>query len=179
MEPSDEARPRFFTPDDAAAFRDLARTWAASVTVITTLRQGVPPAHDGFTATAFLTVSLDPPLVLVSAGNATRAAERLAASSAFAVNLLSSTQRAVADAFARPHELREDLFSEHLWDADRAGVALLRGTLGAFSATVRQLVVAGDHTLVIGDVTALYRTDRDDPLVYHNRAYGTVAALTP
>lgn len=175
MEPSDDTRPRRFAPDDAAAFRELARTWAASVTVVTTLRQGDPTAHDGFTATAFLTVSIDPPVVLVSAGNATRAAERLAMSSAFAVNLLSSTQREVADAFARPHELRADVFSAHPWDVDASGVALLRGTLGAFAATVRELVVAGDHTVVLGDVTAIYRTGRTDPLVYHNRAYGTFA----
>ena len=60
-----------FPPTHAEAFRHLARTWAATVTVVTAIRRegtGAPdaPRTDGFTATAFLTLSLEPPLVGVA-----------------------------------------------------------------------------------------------------------------
>ena len=52
---------------------------------------------------------------------------------------------------------------------------VLGGTLGAFSARVRQHVPAGDRPLVLGDVTALHRSpDAPEALVYLDRAYGRV-----
>ena len=59
-------------------------------------------------------------------------------------------------------------------DAD--GVALIPGALGAFSARPRQLVPAGDHTLCLGDVTALHLGAAAEPLVYVNRSYGRVTS---
>ena len=96
---------------------------------------------------------------------------------AFAVNLLARDQRPLADAFAQPHEHRSFLWSDLPVVRDHAGVALLGGSLGAFSATVRALVDAGDHTLVLGDVTALHLGPPGEALVYHDRAYGSVDPL--
>ena len=166
-----------FAAGDGARYRALARRWAASVTVVT-VRPGDPaPPDDGFTATAFLTVSVDPPIVLVSAGNTSSAATMLRGAGAFAVNLLARDQRALADAFAQPHEHRDFIWSDLPIVRDHAGVALLAGSLGAFSATVRELVDAGDHTVVLGDVTAVHLGPAGEALVYHDRAYGSVDRL--
>lgn len=162
---------------DSEAFRALARKWAASVTVVTVLRRS--GGYDGFTATAFLTVSLDPPIVLVSATLLTSAAEMLADADHFVVNLLAHDQRALADSFATPHEVRGEPFLTHGWDVDEAGVPRLRGAMGAFSARVRQRTDAGDHVLVLGDVTAVHHGTSESPLVYHNRGYGTVDRDNP
>lgn len=166
---------------DADAFRQLARRWAATVNVVTVRRRegahGLDaPALDGFTATAFLTVSMEPPIVLVSATNASSAGPMLRDADHFVVNLLSEDQRALAEGFARPQEHRADLWSALPWTPDAAGVPLLPSTLGAFSARVRARVDAGDHTLVLGDVTAIHLGTADAPLVYFNRSY---ASLSP
>lgn len=163
-----------FAPGDGARYRELARRWAASVTVVTVRPDDPARPDDGFTATAFLTVSMDPPIVLVSAANASSAASMLRGARAFAVNLLAREQRPLADAFALPHEHRVFAWNELPLARDAAGVALLAGSLGAFSATVRSLVDAGDHTLVLGDVTALHLGTDGEPLVYHDRTYGSV-----
>ena len=60
------------------------------------------------------------------------------------------------------------------WRPDASGVPLLEGAVGAFSATPREYVDAGDHTLVLADVTAIHFGDAFESLVYHNRGYGRV-----
>jgi flavin reductase (DIM6/NTAB) family NADH-FMN oxidoreductase RutF len=170
------------TPSSADAYKALARTWAATVTVVTARRD---PAHvaegapelDGFTATAFLTVSMSPPIILVSATATSSAFAMLRDAAAFAVNLLSTDQMEIASSFAKPVAERAGLWERLAWTRDGADVPLLAGTTGAFSATVRQLVDAGDHVLVLGDVTAVHLGDRSDTLVYHDRGYGKVARL--
>ena len=167
---------------DAEAFLGLARTWASTVTVVTVLRPserlaGAGPQRDGFTATAFLTISLHPPLILVSASNETSAASMLRDSPHFAVNLLTQEQVPLAASFALPHAEREDLWSQFRWHPDRAGVPLLVDGLGAFSAHRTQLIDAGDHTLVLGTVTEIHRAGGGEALIYANRAYGRFQPL--
>lgn len=149
---------------------------AASVTVVTVHRRAEhitagAPRHDGFTATAFLTVSIDPPIVLVSATNATRARAMLDDAAAFAINLLADGQQSLADRFATPHERRGDPFVDVPWVPDHAGVPLLRDSLGAFSAALREAIPAGDHTLFLGDVTELHLGSDEATLVYRDRRY--------
>lgn len=163
-----------FRADDGDRYRALARRHAASVTVVTVRRRD--GTLDGFTATSFLTVSLAPPIVLVSATNDTRAASMLGDAAAWAINLLADHQRPVADLFATPHELRGDAFARVVWTPDADGAPLLRGALGAYSARVRSLVPAGDHTLCLGDVTALHLGAEGAALVYRDRRYGAFTA---
>ena len=167
---------RRYAANDAEQYRLLARRWAASVTVVT-VRREADEGDDGFTATAFLTVSIAPPIILVSATNASSAAAMLRGCRGFSVNLLAASQRPLADGFARPAGDRAGLWSSIDASRDDAGVALLPGTLGAFSATLRSLHEAGDHTLVLGDVTALHVGPPGEPLVYLDRAYRSVAPL--
>lgn len=157
--------------DDGEAYRQLARRWPASVTVVTALRDGAP---DGFTATAVLMVSIAPPIVLVSATRDSSAWEMLGAAERFAVNLLRRDQRALAEGFATPHERRGDLWSTLAHAPDAHGVPLLSGTLGGFSAAVRARVDAGDHVLVLGDVSEIHLGDEGEALLYGNRAYGAL-----
>lgn len=160
-----------FPGGDADAYRALARRWTAAVAVVTVLRDGAP---DGFTATAVLTVSIDPPIVLVSATRDTSAGEMLGAADHFAVNLLDASQRALAEGFATPHEQRGELWRDLDGARDAHEVPLLPGALGAFSARVRQRVDAGDHVLVLGDVSAIHLGGDGEALLYANRAYGVM-----
>jgi 3-hydroxy-9,10-secoandrosta-1,3,5(10)-triene-9,17-dione monooxygenase reductase component len=167
-------------PTSTDSFKALARTWAATVTVVTARRASASPeeaaaALDGFTATAFFTVSMAPPIIAVSATTAATAFTMLRDAEAFAVNLLAPDHADLAAAFAKPHVERAGLWDRIAWVEDAAGVPLLGGATGAFSARVRQLVDAGDHTIVLGDVTAIHVGEGSDTLVYHNRAYGRVA----
>ena len=153
---------------------------AATVTVVTARRAvehvvNDVVALDGFTATAFLTVSITPPIIVVSVTASSSALALLRESAGFAVNFLNPEQAELAGAFARPQAERVALWKSIAWTPDAQEVPLLAGTTGAFSAKVRQIVDAGDHALVLGDVTAIHLGEGSDTLVYHNRAYGRVA----
>jgi flavin reductase (DIM6/NTAB) family NADH-FMN oxidoreductase RutF len=174
-----------FPGTDADAYKALARAWAATVNVVTVHRHVVPepdmvaedlPGIDGFTATAFLTVSIAPPIILVSVTNASSAAGMLRDAKGFVVNLLAKDQADLSGAFARPQAERAQTLAGLSWTPDANGVPLLPGTAGAFSATPREFIEAGDHTLVLGDVTAIHHGATLETLLYHNRAYGAFQA---
>lgn len=171
MNPTTPASLQSFPATDGDAYRQLARRWAAAVNVVTVRRGGHP---DGFTATAVLMVSIDPPIVLVSATRGSSAGEMLGEVDRFAVNLLSEAQRSVAEWFATPHE-RRDAPWRGFEDAEGEVAPLIPNALGAFSATVRERVDAGDHVLVLGDVTAIHLGADAPPLLYTNRDYVRVA----
>ncbi|WP_291424149.1 flavin reductase family protein [Deinococcus sp.] len=159
-------------PTLADSYKALARAWAATVTVVTLLDQH--DQLDGFTATAFLTVSIDPPIILVSVQRTSLASEALKNSKAFAVNLLGQGQSELANTFARPVAQRKAAWDTLKYAAGPGGVPLLQGTAGAFSARVREVIEAGDHLLVLGDVQDVHLHEGGHTLLYHNRKYGTV-----
>ena len=171
-----------FEPGSTESYLALARSWAATVTVVTVRRAprhlaaGVPEL-DGFTATAFLTVSMSPPIIAVSATVASSASSMLREASAFAVSLLAPEQIELAATFALPPPQRAGWWERVPTVLDDAGVPLIAGATGAWSARVRQLIDAGDHTLVLGDVTAIHLGDGNETLLYHNRAFRRVAPL--
>ncbi len=173
-----------FSPADAEAYKDLARSWAATVTVVTAKRRlssvaPDKPELDGFTATAFLMVSIEPPIIAVSVGRSSGADLLLQDSEGFAVNFLLADQAQLSVAFARPSRDRGDVLDHLDWRPDGAGVPLLEGTAGAFSAKLRQVVEAGDHLIILGDVVAVHHGIDGDTLVYCNRTYGRFQPLPP
>ena len=155
---------------DTESYKALARRWAATVTVVTVRRKG--GALDGFTCTAFTPVSMDPPLILVSATNTSSAMPMMADAEAFAVNLLSPAQEGLGTLFSMPHGQRGDFWAQVPHALDAWGVPLLLGAAGAFSARVNQLIPAGDHTLVLGAVKELRALGRWDEVVAMTGAWG-------
>jgi len=171
-----------FPPGDREAFRHLARAWAATVTVVTAKRRdgsGAPaaPRTDGFTATAFLTLSIDPPLIAIAVERGASAEALIADADYFAVNLLSEAQAEHSLAFARHWEHRTDTWERFSAEHDANGVPLLHGTAGAFSARVQGRIDAGDHVLVLGAVTAVHHGDTHRTLLYQHRGYARAGPL--
>ncbi|HSA50976.1 MAG TPA: flavin reductase family protein [Yinghuangia sp.] len=132
----------------------------------------------GMTATAFLSVSLEPPLVLVSIRHQARMREVLDNQPLWAVSLLSQSQRHIAGRFAIPGRV-----SDRLMFADiphRAGpltgAPLVGGALATLECRTHQIVEAGDHCLVIGEVLAANLPSPDGlPLLHFRGRYRSLA----
>lgn len=155
------------------AFRALMGSHPSGVAVITTAdAEGTPY---GFTCTALCSVSLDPPQLLVCAGNNGSTLPVLAARGAFTVNLLHSAGRRAAEAFAGPAAER---FRTVPWrPAPVTGLpALPEDAHATAECRVTRLTPAGDHTIVIGEVLHTQthpRAAEEAPLLYDMRRYAT------
>jgi flavin reductase (DIM6/NTAB) family NADH-FMN oxidoreductase RutF len=142
---------------DARGFRDAMGKFATGVSVVSYWRDGQPA---GLTANAFTSVSLDPPLVLVSIRNQSRFLAGAAIGDRYAVNFLAHDQQAISDHFGgRPDDVAPAPFQR------RHGVPVVEGSLASIVARVVDLHPAGDHTLVIGQVEHLDERSAA-PLVY-------------
>jgi flavin reductase (DIM6/NTAB) family NADH-FMN oxidoreductase RutF len=157
-------------------FRTALRNFAAGVTVVTTRdREGHP---SGLTASAFTSVSLDPPLVLVCVDHAATAHPAFRAHGRFAVNVLRREQEALSRRFA---ESGGDKFHGVPCHEGRMGLPLLDDALATLECRVVETHEAGDHTIFIGEVEAV-SVAGGRPLVSFHGRYHTLApdgVLTP
>lgn len=140
------------------------------VTVITALHEGQP---FGTTVSAFASLSLDPPMVLVSLDRSSDLLATIREVGEFGVNVLSSQQAATAVRFARKGGTAK--FVGVLWQPE-SGVPRLPGSCCFLVCTVAGLVDGGDHIIVLGQVTTAESTG-GAPLTYHRRTFGTHMVL--
>ncbi len=156
-------------PIDPRALRDAFGCFMTGVTVVTTIDAGGKP--QGFTANSFSSVSLDPPLLLVSLANSSRNLEAFAKGTGFAVNVLAEGQKDLSGTFARPSD---DRFANVYWKKGPLGSPVIAGVSAWFDCTLDQAIAAGDHTILIGRVGGFDATPAPG-LGYYRGAYVTPA----
>ncbi|KEJ90079.1 flavin reductase family protein [Sulfitobacter donghicola] len=155
---------------DPRALRNAFGAFMTGVTVVTAYDEAGEPI--GFTANSFSSVSLDPPLVLVCLANSSRNYEALTKAKGFAVNILSETQKDISNTFARPVE---DRFAGISWRKGPYGAPVIEGTSAWFDCSSFNVVEAGDHVILIGQVEA-FEDSTKPGLGYVRGAYVTPAA---
>jgi flavin reductase (DIM6/NTAB) family NADH-FMN oxidoreductase RutF len=143
-----------------------------AVNGVAVLTTNGPAGRFGITVSSVASVSADPPLVLASVNRSSPAHAAILANGVFCVNLLSTGQRELADAFAgRASRGRPYDFEEGLWEDAPAGAPRLRGAVATFECVLEQAHEAGSHTVFFGRVTGV-TAESGDPLLYTARAYG-------
>jgi len=145
--------------------RDLRHAFgrfASGVTVVTAQHEG---RTYGMTANSFVSVSLDPPLVLVSVDHRAHLHQVLPLAGRYGVSVLAGDQHDLSTHFAgRGPETVDVRF------LDRGGVPLIEGALAHFVVKVTDAHRAGDHTLYIGRVEQ-FESREGRPLVFHSGRY--------
>lgn len=132
----------------------------------------------GMTATAFMSVSLEPPMVLVSLREGSRMDEVLERQSRWAASVLSESQRHIAGRFAMRGRISDRLLFEDVayYRGEESGAPILGGALAVLECETEQRVPAGDHTLVIGRVLTARTPSADGgPLLYFRGRYRFLA----
>lgn len=152
---------------DDKAFRRAMGKFATGVTVITTCLQG--EVH-GMTANAFVSVSLDPRLILVSISKNAKMLETMKESGSFAVSVLSQEQKEMSVYFAGQAQERREI--EFTWVND---MPVLPNSLAALVCDVYDAHAAGDHTLFIGKVNHI-TTHELEPLLFFGGNYRILQA---
>lgn len=152
-------------PVSSADFRSALSRFASGVTVVTTKDATEKPF--GITVSAFCSVSLDPPLVLICIEKTTGSHHAFEESGRFTVNILASNEPAVSDHFA---SLIEDKFAGVDHAVDEHGIPILQGSLATLQCKLFKVLDGGDHSIFIGEVEHVIVRDAD-PLIYYKGGY--------
>ena len=142
-------------------FKQVLRRFPSGVTVVT-VKNGTE-VH-GITVSAFISVSIDPELILVSIGKQARAHPMLEASKEFGVSILSSKQAGISNHFANWGKKTEPEFE------DLGGFPVIKNALAQLHCTNYNQYDAGDHSLFIGKVENLNYSE-GKPLVFYSGQY--------
>lgn len=148
--------------------RQAMRQWTSGVCVVTS--QAGHLQH-GMTVNSFASISLEPPMVVVSLAQKSRTYRLVAQSGVFGVTILNQSQREVAEVFAGEVSENKDRFEKLETFVLSTGAPFLSGGLAFFDCMVRHIYPMTSSTLFVGEVVAVQQADLDEPLVYHDRLY--------
>jgi flavin reductase (DIM6/NTAB) family NADH-FMN oxidoreductase RutF len=155
---------------DVQLFRRTLGRFATGVNVITVAHE--EHVH-GMTANAFMSVSLHPPLVLISVGHNAQMYKLLAQDTRYGISMLSDDQEGLSRHFGgRPIDGLEISFLME------KGVPLLKGAIAHVVARVVNIYQAGDHTLFVGEVEYLH-VGHGSPLLFYAGSYGQMTNQHP
>jgi flavin reductase (DIM6/NTAB) family NADH-FMN oxidoreductase RutF len=159
---------RLTTIEDTRAYRNCVGEFATGVTVVTSEFDQQPA---GMTLNSFTSISLHPLLLLISMAHGARTLHAIRQSGEFTVSILQRTQGNVAVAFAE----RSASFPDQLAPVDRRGMRSVSGAAATLWCEVEQIITAGDHDLVIGEVID-FQHRGGEPLLFYR---GTLGGLQP
>ena len=150
------------TPDD---FRAALARFPSGITVVTS-RSATGDLH-GITVSAFCSVSLNPPLILVCIEKTTGSHRAIQESGFFVVNILAAGQDEISERFSLPASNKFDGTGHKAGIAD---VPILTDALVALECHLANAYDGGDHTIFVGEVENLSIKD-GNPLVYFHGNY--------
>jgi flavin reductase (DIM6/NTAB) family NADH-FMN oxidoreductase RutF len=152
-------------------FKEALRQFASGVTVVTAEHEG---ERYGITVSAFTSISVQPPIVMVSINNASPLSRIILDSEHFAVHILSSDQEAISALFAASVSGNEK-YGELSVELGVSGAPLFKGALAILDCVLDQTLEVGTHTLMFGRVVhASAEADSGSPLIYYHRRYWTL-----
>ena len=150
------------SPDD---FRRVLSHFASGVTIVTTCDGEQRPT--GLTASAFCSVSLDPPLILICVDHKSQSFPHLRESGRFAINILHQGHEPLSRRFA---STRLDKFDGVAFTLGTLGVPLIDAALAHLECRTVSAHVEGDHTIFVGHVEAV-GVGEGEPLLYYGGRY--------
>jgi len=153
-------------PVSSDDFRAALGRFASGVTVVTT-KDALGELH-GITVSAFCSVSLQPPMVLICIEKTAGSHPALEESNVFIVNLLREGEAGISELFA---SVRPDKFAQVKFKPGIEGVPVLDDALATLECRVKFSYHGGDHSIFVGDVEKV-TIDEGKPLLYFRGEYG-------
>lgn len=160
------------TPD---LFKGGMRRLAAGVSLVTTTNGGT---RHGLVATAVSSVSAEPPTLLVCINRSASAHDHIRAAGIICVNVLSDSQRPLADVFSSSAH-RDRRFDHGTWRTLKTGAPALSGSEASFDCEIRQVVTYHSHSLFLSEIVGIeLRSERLSPLIYLDGSYRLIGSAS-
>ncbi len=151
---------------DPPTFRQALSHFPSGVTVVTIADNGL---FFGLTVSAFCSLSLTPPRILICIDKNSSNIVSIRNSSAFTVNVLSATQSDISGNFARKSANKFNGISYHI---GILGAPILNDVLCSLECKLIQEMDGGDHFIYIGEIEQVEFDENKEPLLYYKGAYG-------
>ncbi len=148
-------------------FKKALQSWASGIAVVTSKSEEL--GLRGMTVTAFSSVSVEPPLILVCLNQSADTGENIDKNQRFAVNVLNVSQQDDSNNFSGGGS-QEDRFANANWHLGITGVPILDESIMSLECKVVEKVRAGTHWIVIGEVAEVTLRD-GEPLLYFRSGY--------
>ena len=149
---------------DPVAFRNTCGAFGTGVTIVTTKLDQI---EYGMTVNAFMSISLDPPLIAISVAKTAKILGQIRKSGRYAVSILKDSAEETALHFAgRSNDNVQDPFRQ------LDGLPVVREACAVFTTHVDQAIEAGDHVIFIGRVSVLQSHPDTSPLMFHKGRFG-------
>jgi 3-hydroxy-9,10-secoandrosta-1,3,5(10)-triene-9,17-dione monooxygenase reductase component len=153
--------------------KQVMRVYPQGVTVVTMRTE---EGLKGITVSSFISVSLDPPLVLVSIARGSQLHDLFIDAKKFAVNFLADDQKSVSDRFAGRTQARDRFdglkFSHGVTDSP-----IIEGARAVVECEPWHTYDGGDHSIVVGEVVSAKILNNKRPLVYYSQQYTTTELM--
>lgn len=153
---------------DDRLFRDAMGKFATGITIVT-LKDN--DEIFGVTVNAFMSISLSPKLIAISIDENASIYHRIQDVKSFGVSILKEEQKEIAMIFAK--QIKKDREIDYFIND---GTPVIRDSLGTLVCQVRDKVKAGDHMIIIAEVTEL-TVEEGEPILYSDGNYRTVQTL--
>lgn len=155
---------------EATDFKNAMSLLTSAVNIVTTA--GMSGWH-GFTASAVCSVTDTPPTLLVCMNKASRSHVHFLENQILTVNVLGTQHQELANIFASKMS-SEERFEYGSWTELETGAPVLKDALVNFDCEISQIQEVGTHSIFICPIVAIQQRQRDQGLVYFNRAYHQV-----
>jgi flavin reductase ActVB len=161
-------------PIPGELFKQIGRSAAGPVCIVATYDRHTDAVF-GLTASSFVTLSFEPPLVMFALQRNADSYSSIVSSHAFGVSLLHHAQCELATLFAQKG--REKVERTSFIQGKTVRCPLIPGALAHVECLTEQIVMSGDHAIVVGLVEGAEIGPAGDPLLYFGRKYGTFKSL--
>jgi len=151
---------------DSKKFRNACGSFATGITII---GSELDNQIHGMTANGFMSVSLDPPLIVVSIGKNQKMHDIILRSGQYSVSVLSEHQKEISNHFAGQHNPKLKVDFEK-----KEGIPFLQQNSSYFLTQVVSTHSEGDHTLFVGKVVAFDVQEKETPLLFYKGQYRTL-----
>ena len=153
--------------------KQAMRVYPQGVTVVTAT---TPEGRRGITVSSFTSVSLDPPLVLISIAKGSALHDTFRDARHYAVNFLADDQKSVSDRFAGRTQAK-DRFEGIRTSKGITGSPVIEGVRAVVECKAWQVHDGGDHSILIGEVVSARTLNSKRPLVYYTQQYTTTEPM--
>ncbi|UTR08458.1 flavin reductase family protein [Alkalihalobacillus sp. LMS6] len=147
---------------DSQKFRKAMGKFTTGVTVIATETE---KNVYGMTANAFMSLSLDPQMIVISVGEKAKLKGRIQESGKFSVNILADNQQELSMLFAGQIKEKKEIDFAYL-----EGTPIIPKAVASIACEVSSEYLEGDHTLFVGKVLDIQLED-EEPLVFYSGKY--------